>query len=564
MGDIRFPSARVALAAGSLLLLFGTAAAPLRDAPVSWYADDRKDIAEPEERDPSLLWDGPQASVVRPFGRLTNPGRLVRRVGTLFGGDHVPPAANVNALDETPNSSWFTNRIGLFPMTPGEAALGPGAGMGPDRSGPWTVTGAKTEGVTPGFRIRDPLGDTYLIKFDPPRFEGMASAAAVISGKILHASGYNVPEDGIVTFAREDLVLGEGVEITLEDGEERPMTEADIDRILAEVAVDEGPIRAIASKYLSGKPVGPFDWQGRREDDPNDTINHDYRRELRGLRVIAGWINHFDTKQQNTLDMFVEESGRHYVRHHLIDFASSLGAGATGPEPAYGFEYTLDFPATAGRCLALGITQDAWRKLERPDLPEIGYFESEQFDPMEFKPLTPNAAYANLTDRDAYWGAKIVSAFTDEHLAAIVETGRYRDPAAAAYMVRTLAERRDKIARTWFDRVPPLDFFRFEGGVLRFHDLGEERGIYPGTTPRYRVRIRTVDENRNGRGWSDWRELDEPRVDAAAGVMSIPVGGTGEPPFLEFELQVNRGSGWSGSVHVFAARGSGRVVAVER
>jgi hypothetical protein len=553
---------------GALVVLLAlTGAAPLRDAPVVWYADDARTVPEPWEREPNLLWDGVQASFVRPVARVTHPGRFVRRIGVLFGGDHVPPAANVNRLDEVPNSSWFTNRIGLFPVSPEAAARGPEGGVGPDRSAPWTVVGAKTEGVTPGFRIRDARGDLYLIKFDPPEFPGMSSAAAVISGKILYAAGYNVPEDDIATFTRDDLVLGDGVTLTLPDGTKRPMTGADVDTILARVASPGSPaIRAIASKFLSGTPVGPFDWRGRRKDDPNDRVNHEDRRELRGLRMIAAWINHFDTKQHNTLDMFVEEGGRRFVRHHLIDFASTLGVGAGGPKPSFGFEHSMDFPPIGGRLLALGFHQDAWRRL--PGLEpgsEIGYFESTEFDPIEWKPLVPNAAFANLTDGDGYWAAKIISAFTDAHLQALVASGRYRQPESAATMARILGERRDRIARTWFDRVPPLDFFRLQGTALRFRDLGTERGIYPEAATRIRGRVAVVDAGRRG-GWSDWKAVAGHTFDAHGGVFAFPVGdqGVGAHPFFAFELQVDRGRGWSGSVRVYVARESGRVVGVER
>ena len=35
---------------------------------------------------------------------------------------------------------------------------------------------------------------------------------------------------------------------------------------------------------------------------------------LRGLRVIASWINDWDLKEQQTLDMYVEEGGRKFLR----------------------------------------------------------------------------------------------------------------------------------------------------------------------------------------------------------------------------------------------------------
>jgi len=207
MDAIRFrpgkpPSAVAAfcVAAGAAVLVAGE---PLRDAPVVWHDNDRQNIELPARRDPNLIRDAIESSFFRPMGRLFNPARVVRHIGSLFGGDHVRPAENVNSLDEVPNSSWFTNRIGLFEITPEQAARGPSTGSGPGRSSPWTVVGAKTEGITPGFTISDGAGDSYLIKFDPPGYVGMTIGAGVISGRILHAAGYNVTEDFVVKFRRE-------------------------------------------------------------------------------------------------------------------------------------------------------------------------------------------------------------------------------------------------------------------------------------------------------------------------------------------------------------------------
>ena len=49
----------------------------------------------------------------------------------------IPRAMNTNTLGEVPNSSWFTNRIGVRNMSPEELARGPGSGGRPtsaDRS----------------------------------------------------------------------------------------------------------------------------------------------------------------------------------------------------------------------------------------------------------------------------------------------------------------------------------------------------------------------------------------------------------------------------------------------
>lgn len=564
---MRFRRARSVLGVATLVgcVLAAVRAAPyLEDTPVVWHADDRRDVPQPEPRDPNVVATAVDATLFRPLGRLLNPVRLIRTFGTTLGGEPVHPAANTNALDEVPSSSWFTNRIGLFPITPEDAARGPLPGGEPDMTGPLTVISAKTQGVTPGFNVRDRRGTRFVIKFDPPGYPGMTSAADVITGRILHAAGYNVPHDAIVRLRREQLVVGEGVWLTAADGTRRQMTDDDLDGILARVErAPDGTWRALASRFLSGIDLGPFDWRGRRKDDPNDRVDHQDRRELRGFRMLAAWLCHYDTKQGNTLDMYVEDDGRRFVRHYFIDFASTLGAGALGPVPTACWEYSVDVGRSLGRALALGLWQDPWRRIERPEgLDEIGRFPAEPFHPMAFKPIEPNAAFANSTDRDGYWAAKIVSAFTDAHLATLVAEGQYDDPAAAAWMVRVLASRRDRIARYFFDRVPPLDFFRTDGRTLDFTDLGIVRGVYPAARTRYRYRI--GDAREDGRiAWRRaWRETASTRLDlrAAREVDAVDA----DTPFIAVDLAVHRGHGWSDRVRVFVAAESGRVVRVER
>jgi hypothetical protein len=542
---------------------------PLRDAPVIWYDADKAPIPPPQEREPSPVWDQVDQSFLGPLDRSFRPSRVGRRIGKAFGGQITPRAHNVNELGEVPNSSWFENRIGLFPMSTDEVARGPGEGTGPDLSQPWTVVSAKTEGVTPGFNVRDAEGDVYVIKFDALENANMSSAAGVISARILHAAGYHVPDDVIVSFTRDRLVLGSDVELKLPDGSRRRMTEADLDAILAAVPHRDGRWRAISSRFLDGRPLGPFDFEGVREDDPNDRVPHQHRRELRGLATFASWIAHFDTKQHNTLDMYVGEDGQGHVRHHLIDFASTLGTGAFGPTWRVGFEYTFDPFPILGRILAVGIHEDAWRELERPlggTLTEVGNYEAELFDPREWKPLMPNPAFVNQNHQDAYWAAKIIAAFGDDQIRAAVEQARYEDPRATDYMTETLIRRRDIVARAWFDVVTPLDFFRYQAGTLTFHDLGAEREIYPGTTPRYRVQVAAVTADRDAARWSEWMMASDLAIDLTGDAVRevVEAESSDARPFVAVRCDVDRGDGWQGPVTVYVARASGRVVAVDR
>ena len=49
------------------------------------------------------------------------------------------PAGNINTVDEVPDSSWFTNRIGSGPITVEELQRGPVAGPAPAPA-KWTLT----------------------------------------------------------------------------------------------------------------------------------------------------------------------------------------------------------------------------------------------------------------------------------------------------------------------------------------------------------------------------------------------------------------------------------------
>jgi hypothetical protein len=570
MARIPRPSGSRPLAALALVLSVGVAARvagpPLRDAPVVWHEDDRRDISQPATRVVNRTRAGVEAALFRPTGRFFDPARFVRWIAGGFTRNATPLAHNVNAVDEVPNSSWFTNRIGLFPLTPADAARGLVADGAPAPDGVWTVS-SKTEGVTPGFTIRDARGHRFLLKFDPPGFPETSTAAGVITGRILHAAGYNVPADMIVTVRREQLVVGERVPYDPPEGERRAMTEADLDAILAGVEpTADGNWRALASRFLDGTPVGPFDWRGRRKDDANDRIDHEHRRELRAFRMFAAWLCHYDTKQGNSLDMYVEEDGRRFVRHHFIDFASTLGAGALGPIPTACHEYSFDVALVLGRTLALGLWEDPWRRVTRPpDLTAIGSFQSDEFHPMAFRPFEPNAAFANFTDRDGYWAAKVISAFTDEHLRAAVAEGRYTNPAAAEWIAQVLAERRDIIARYFFDRLPPLDFFGVNAGRLQFRDLGAERGLYDPSSTRYRVRIATVSAGGDEGPWGTWVEIEIPTVDLEALPHDRRSDDAGRASFVAVEFQVSRAeSGWSRSVRAYIAQASERVVAVDR
>jgi hypothetical protein len=241
----------------------------------------------------------------------------------------------------------------------------------------------------------------------------------------------------------------------------------------------DGTVRLVASLAVEGKPVGPFKYEGTRSDDPNDTVAHERRRDLRGLHVFCAWLNHTDAKAQNTLDALVRDDGTQFLRHYLIDFGASLGSASDMPKPARtGNAYVLP---TGGevlhRLLTLGFDLKPWERADYPGLKAAGRLEAEVFDPEAWKPNYPNPAFLSRRADDEYWAAKQVMAFTRDDIRAIVETGRYSDPKVTDYVVKTLVARRDKIGRVYLRKLLALDSFRVQDGELRFDDLAEKHGF---------------------------------------------------------------------------------------
>jgi hypothetical protein len=409
-------------------------------------------------------------------------------------GDRTPKRAmNINTLGEVPDSSWFQNRHAMRRMSVEELVRGPNTGNGPSMQEPWVVIGAKTEGITPGFRVRDARGDVYFIKFDPPQNPEMATAAEVISTKFFYALGYNVPENYLAFFTREQLVADRKAVVTDATGKERRLEDADLDVILKRVhRSQDGKYRAVASRQVQGLPVGPFQYFGTRPDDPNDIFPHEHRRELRGLRVFAAWLNHDDSRAINTLDVVVGAPLRRQVRHYLIDFGSTLGSGSVSAQkPRAGWEYMWEPGIALKRIATLGLWDKHWIQVKYPSLPSIGRFESEWFEPESWKPEYPNPAFLNATDEDTYWAAKIVMAFTNDEIRAIVKTGQLSDPAAETYLANTIIARRDKIGRRWLATMNSFDNFSIVEGDLEFEHLGSRYDFAP--EPAYQAHWFAID-----------------------------------------------------------------------
>jgi len=455
-----------------LLAGIAAAAAPRSAAP-KFHPDDPIQVDDDRALD---------ASSARPIDG-SNAYDFVEHTFLKPGDRRNVRAVNVNTVDEVPDSSWFTNRIGIRRVSIEELARGPNRVDDLDVTG-WPIVEGKSRGVTPGYRVIDPEGHRYQIKFDPPSNPEMGSGAEMIGAAIYHAAGYNVVEGHVIEIDPGKIVIAPTATTVDMEGRRKRMTRADVEKVFKRAARGpHGRYRATISRYADGKPLGYFKYYGTRPDDPNDIHPHEHRRELRGSRVFAAWLNHDDSRALNSLDMLQEADGRTFVRHYLFDFGSIMGSGSTRAQaPRAGNEYILEWRPAFLTLATLGFYVRPWALVRYPEVPRsVGRFEADFFDPVTWKPEYPNPAYDNMRPDDAFWAARLVARFSDAAIRAIVAKARYTEPRASEYITKTLIARRDKVLRAWLTAVNPIVNVSLDaGGVLTFQNVAVDAGVARG------------------------------------------------------------------------------------
>jgi hypothetical protein len=484
-------STRLSRARRLSLLVFcaatiGLAAASVSTQTVRFYSDD------PIARDP----ESQDASKAAPY----EPSQMYELVYNLFVTSGYKPsglrAKNINTIDEVPDSSWFTNRIGTRAITNEELVRGPNVGPPPDPS-KWILIREKTSGAHPGFTATDAGGETWFLEFDPPKFPEGATAAVAIATKIFWALGYNQVESFLTTFDPAKASIDPRATIRRPNGKRTPFNHDDVNDILERVAAsNDGTYRVIAGRLLPGKILGPYLYAGTRPDDPNDLVPHEHRRELRALRVFGAWTNLTDLKAANTVDTLISENGKTIVKHYLQDVGSTLGMANSSHEWDLSYEYFYEGGPSRRRFFTLGFGLSPWQTVDYIEYPSVGKFEGKEFDPRKWRPQTPTTAYMELRDDDAFWAARRVAAFTDEMIRTIVHTGQFSDPAAEKHLADVLIERRDKIKSIYLTHVNPIVNPRLEGDGLTFENAAVAAGVARGAVT-YRAAWMLFD-NANG------------------------------------------------------------------
>jgi hypothetical protein len=454
---------------------------PLKE-PLTKDPDQKPFAQAPEEYYSPFAWDGANYMVFHPIARF-------------FAVDPAGAATNVNAYDEVPNSSWFEGRLGFRSLTPedvfrgtcGDKVLDPSAA-----DGSWTIDKGKDNGANPGFRVNIKGLGKFMLKTDPETEPDRATGATAIASRIYHAVGYNSTCDSVVYFKPSLLKLKPGLTITNNQGVTTKFDQAALDVILSKASHRNGLVRMVASRWLPGKPIGPFRYEGTRDDDPNDVIPHEDRRDVRGGRLLAAWLNHFDSREQNTMDIFLpvdpdKKDGPGFVQHYIIDFGDSFGSRWTvdGISRRLGNSYVFDAGHVGEDFVTLGMIERPW---ERQQLTGgvFNYFSARDFDPEQWRGEYPNPAFMRMTEQDGAWMARILASFTNELVTAAVKVGQY-DVASERYLIETLIQRRDAILKRYFSRVSPISRITVNERGICGVDLARLTGTIPNESITFRA-----------------------------------------------------------------------------
>ena len=222
-----------------------------------FYPDDP--IArEPESQD---------ASTAAPFEQ----SEMYELLYNLFVTSKYEPtglrAKNINTIDEVPDSSWFTNRVGTRSVSIEDLVRGPNTSSPPDPS-KWVVIREKSSGAHPGFTATDGKGETWFLAFDPPHAPEGATASVVIATKIFWGLGYNQVESFLTTFDPKNASIHPEATVRRPNGKRSAFTQDDMNAILENVARNpDGTYRVVAGRLLAGKILGGYQYAGTRPDE---------------------------------------------------------------------------------------------------------------------------------------------------------------------------------------------------------------------------------------------------------------------------------------------------------
>jgi hypothetical protein len=235
---------------------------------------------------------------------------------------------------------------------------------------------------------------------------------------------------------------------------------------------------------------------------------------------MAAWTNHWDSREQNTLAMWVEtRPGQGYVRHHLLDFGDCFGTFAGSNATVVkrrGHVHWFEPSQVLVDFVTLGVIERPWDDAKLgPTGAFLGYYDVEAFDPESWSANYPNPAFGRMTERDGAWMARIIAQMDERDLRAAVSTA-HLDQRISDEWVRVLMGRRQKILARYLTRLSPLALPNLVVDGMQTSLCARDLAFDTGIAKAQRYRARWA---RDG----EWRET-QPTLDAQGRVcVKLPV-----------------------------------------
>ena len=154
----------------------------------------------------------------------------------------------------------------------------------------------------------------------------------------------------------------------------------------------------------SGKFAACASWSGARTLAP-------------GARVIAAWLNHFDSREQNSMDTWMAvdvknaDSAPGHVRHWYIDLGDCFGSQWAEDQISrrLGFSYYLDLKHVGQDFISFGAIERPWERAVKKGT--FGYFSTRDFEPEDWHGGYPKPAFSRMVESDGAWAARKIARF---------------------------------------------------------------------------------------------------------------------------------------------------------
>ena len=470
------PSPRARAVAG----LGACAQPPVRfaDREILWRDPDDAPIPMPPPR-PQLgngrFWVGANNAIFQPAERF-------------FNVDYGVEASNVNALDEVPDSTWWTDRRrdprhpAAPPRALGADVLTRAAGDGEAPQAPFRITAGLAGGSTAGFVVptrSGASGRSSSIRRSTPA----SSAAPTPSPR-----GWRGPRAGACPTTRSSRSraaissLAPDAKIPNQWGQKEILDDGEVDSILYHCARDAaGRYRVGASRWIDGKVARPVRLaRSRRARRQRSHAAPGPPRPAR-LRRLGG----VGRRRRHHREQHARRLRRQARQRATSSTTSSTSAAPSAPSPTRSAPFWIGDQSyfQADRIIGVALhlrlravttgTTRAGSARGAPSsrtYPEIGGYSTPSTSSCASGgPSSTSRRSCGRRARDRYWGAKRVAAFSRGEIAAVVAAGAPSPGGGRATSRRRCGGAASASRATAFAESAPLDHFtrRRRAALLR-------------------------------------------------------------------------------------------------